>query len=126
MSRPPTKLAEIYTTQKTDLVEDDLSFLRGMIDKPAPQSEPIDYSFLRNELAKRRPAPVQQKKGIELIEPQTKPPTRSPKYIKSRVVSRQAQYTFDELPFEVTSQYSRSESRYCHGRGRRAGNPLRG
>lgn len=109
MSRPPTKLADIYATPKAELAEDDLSFLRGMIDKPQQQSEPIDYSFLKNELAKRRPAPVAQKKGIELIEPQTKPPTRGPKYIKARAVSRQTQYTFDELPFEVTSQYSRSE-----------------
>lgn len=110
MTRPPTKLADIYATPKTELVEDDLSFLRGMIDKPVVESDPIDYSFLRNELAKRRPAPHVPKKGIEMIEPQTKPATRGPKYIKSRVVSRQAQYTFDDLPFEVTSQYSRSET----------------
>ena len=49
MSRPPTKLADIYATPKSELVEDDLSFLRGMIDKPVPKSDPIDYSFLRNE-----------------------------------------------------------------------------
>ncbi|OHS97814.1 hypothetical protein TRFO_09237 [Tritrichomonas foetus] len=110
MYNPPTKLAEIYATPKSELAEDDLSFLRAMIDRPPPPPEPIDFNFLQNELVKRRPPPVPPKKGIEMIEPQTKPATRGPKYIKSRSISRQIQYTFEDPADTIPSIPDNSSS----------------
>lgn len=75
------KLADIYATPKPELPDDDLTFLRSMIEKPMPPPDPIDFNFLKNELAKRRPPPVPKPKGIELIEPQTKPSKHVPKYL---------------------------------------------
>lgn len=100
-NNPPTKLADIYATPKSELAEDDLSFLRAMIDRPPPSQEPIDYEFLKNELIKRRPLPAKKPKGIGSIENQVKAPTRGPKYIKSNIVPRQINYTFEESDPQV-------------------------
>ena len=81
------KLSEIYSTPKSELPDDDLSFLRTMIEKPPPPSDPIDFDFLKNELAKRRPPPKPKKTGIELIEPQVKPSSYVPKFLKTSIAS---------------------------------------
>ena len=78
------KLSEIYATPKPELPDDDLSFLRSMIEKPPPPVDPIDYDFLKNELTKRRPVQQPKPKGIELLEPQVKPSNHVPKYLKTK------------------------------------------
>ena len=81
------KLSEIYSTPKSELPDDDLSFLRTMIEKPPPPTDPIDFDFLKNELAKRRPPPKPRKTGIELIEPQVKPSAYTPKFLKTSIAA---------------------------------------
>ena len=83
------KLSEIYSTPSPELADDDLSFLRSMIEKPPTPNDPIDYDFLKNELSKRKPIPEKKKKGIELIDYQVKKPTRTPHYLRSRSVTTQ-------------------------------------
>lgn len=77
---------------------DNLTFLRDMIDNTQASPESIDYQFLQKELYKRRPQPIKQKKGIELIEPQTKPPTRKPNYIKTPFSMAQAKNEYHNRP----------------------------
>ena len=93
------KLAEIYSTPKPEASDDDLSFLRSMIEKPPPPSDPIDFDFLKNELAKRRPAPKPRPRGIELIPPQTKPTAYKPKYLKTSIATPSFPEK-NETPFE--------------------------
>ena len=76
------------------------SFLRGAIGSQAQTGDVIDYAFLRNEIAKRKPPPSPIKRGIELPEPQTKPPTRSPRYLKAAPVIKETQFSFGDLPFD--------------------------
>lgn len=87
----------MYSSPKSE-ISDDLTFLRGMIEQPSSPSESIDYQFLQKELNKRRPQPVKPKKGIETIEPQTKPPTRKPNYLKSPFSYAQSKSSLGTLP----------------------------
>lgn len=87
----------MYTSSKYETSQD-LTFLRDMIENKNTSPESIDYQFLQKELYKRRPQPTKQQKGIELIEPQTKPPTRRPNYIKSTYSSSQTKHEFYNRP----------------------------
>lgn len=102
--------SDFYTTPPTELIDDDLTFLREMIAQPSKPPEPIDYNFLQKELSKRTPHQPKSLNGISSLEPQTKPPTRGPKYIRSIVNSpcpsnlssgkigmRDITYTFPEI-----------------------------
>lgn len=92
------------------------SFLRGVFENPAPSTDSIDYSFLRTEIAKRRVPPEPVRRGIELPEPQTKAPTRSPKFFAGRPVIREAQFSFGDLPFDSVPE--RVPVPYISGRRR--------
>jgi hypothetical protein len=81
MTRPGSKL-EATATPKVELADDDLSYLRGMIERAPAPAEPIDFTFLRDELSKRRPPLPPPFKGIATVDPQTQPPTRGPRYMK--------------------------------------------
>ena len=103
------QFGQVFSTPTPELEDDDLSFLQSMIHQKKETEDPLDFSFLKNELLKRKPPPQEVPKGISILEDQVKKPVRQPKYIKSSVPP--PTFPAEESNIDFSEVQSRRDSR---------------
>ena len=99
--------------KRIQMNSDDLSYFQPGAANPGQATEPMDYSFLKRQIAKHQ-APLQHGPAPAGLQALPNQPARGPRYFKGSP-PRQTHLTFDELPFdraetEPTSTGSEYES----------------